>query len=48
LSALGGDALEKLNREGHLLAIYMALASLSNFRALIERKNRRLASGAAS
>jgi hypothetical protein len=48
LSELGGDALERLNRKGHLSAIYMAIASLSNFRALIERKNRRLASGAAS
>lgn len=48
LSALGGDALEKLNRKGHLFAIYMAIASLSNFRALIDRKNRRLAAGAAS
>jgi hypothetical protein len=40
LSSLGGDALERLHRAGHLQAIYMAIASLSNFRALIERKNR--------
>jgi hypothetical protein len=45
LNELGGDALEKLNRNGHLLAIYMAIASLSNLRALIDRKNRQLAAG---
>jgi hypothetical protein len=40
LASLGGDALERLHRAGHLQALYMAIASLSNFRALIERKNR--------
>ena len=40
LAALGGDALEPLNRAGHLQAIYMAIASLSNLRALIDRRNR--------
>lgn len=40
LNALGGDALERLSRAGHLQAAYMAIASLSNFRALIERQNR--------
>jgi hypothetical protein len=40
LSALTGDALERLNRAGYLQAIYMAIASMSNFRTLIERKNR--------
>ncbi len=40
LSALGGDVLERLNRAGYLQAIYMVTASMSNFRALIERKNR--------
>ena len=45
LNELGGDALEKLNRNGHLLAIYMAIAPLSNLRALIDRKNRQLAAG---
>jgi hypothetical protein len=39
LAALGGDALARLHQAGHLQAIYMALASLSQFRALIERKN---------
>jgi hypothetical protein len=40
LGALGGDALETMHRAGYLQAIYMVVASLSNFRALIERKNR--------
>ena len=40
LNSLGGLALEQLNQAGHLQAIYMVIASLSNFRALIERKNR--------
>ncbi|MDB5906959.1 MAG: Peptidase [Massilia sp.] len=40
LGALGGDALDRLHRAGYLQAIYMVVASLSNFRALIERKNR--------
>jgi len=40
LNALGGDALEALNKAGFLQPIYMAVASLSNFRALIERQNR--------
>jgi hypothetical protein len=37
---LNGAALERLNRAGHLQAIYMAIASLSHFRALIERVNK--------
>jgi len=37
---LHGAVLERLNRAGHLHAIYMAIASLSNFRALIERVNK--------
>jgi hypothetical protein len=40
LGALGGGALERMHRAGYLQAIYMVVASLSNFRALIERKNR--------
>lgn len=40
LAALDGAVLERLNRAGYLAAIYFAMASLSNFRALIERKNR--------
>jgi hypothetical protein len=42
LSALDGAQLERLNRAGHLLPVFMVIASLSNIRALIERKNRRL------
>lgn len=40
LNALSGEALEQFNRSGYLQAIYMAIASMSNLRALIERKNR--------
>lgn len=39
LAALDGAVLARMNRAGYLAAIYFALASLSNFRALIERKN---------
>lgn len=42
LAALDGGQLEALNRNGHLLPIFMVIASLSNIRALIERMNRRL------
>ena len=37
---LPGAVLESLSRAGHLQAIYMVVASLSNFRGLIERKQR--------
>jgi hypothetical protein len=40
LQALSGERLERLNRAGYLQAIYMATASLSQFRGLIDRKNR--------
>jgi hypothetical protein len=40
LHALGGDALERLSRAGHLQAAYMAIASLSQLRGLVERQNR--------
>lgn len=46
LQALPGVVLEQLAREGHLLPIYMVLASLSRFRDLIERINRRRAAAA--
>ena len=46
LASLDGAALDRLNRAGHLQAIYMALASVANFRDLIERLNRRLAPAA--
>ena len=39
LFELDGDALASLNEKGFLLPIYMALASLSNIRDLIGRKN---------
>ena len=45
LNALGGAALERLHKNGYLHAIYMQVASMSNFRALIERKNRANAAG---
>ena len=40
LKELGPDALGKLHSQGHLQAMYMVIASLSNFRDLIERASR--------
>jgi len=40
LAALPGPVLERMHRAGYLQAVYMVIASMSNFRALIERKNR--------
>ncbi|HVF94564.1 MAG TPA: SapC family protein [Sphingomonas sp.] len=40
LQDLGGAELDDLHREGHLMPIFMALASQSNLAALIARKNR--------
>lgn len=45
LAALDGTALGDLQAKGHLLPIYMALASLSRFGDLVARKNARLALG---
>ena len=45
LGALEGGALAELNAAGHLLPIYMAIASLANLARLIESKNGRLANG---
>ena len=42
LAALDAEALGALHREGHLAAIYMAVASLSQFRGLIARNQRTL------
>lgn len=42
LGELGGEALARLNQDGYLQPIYMAIASLSNIRDLIERRNARL------
>lgn len=41
LYGLKGDALESLNEAGYLQPIFMAVASLSRTRDLIERRNRR-------
>ena len=46
LAALPGDALGRLNAAGHLQPIYMAVASVAQFRSLIERRNRRDAAAA--
>jgi hypothetical protein len=40
LGALDAGGLERMHKAGYLQAIYMALASLSHFRDLIERRNR--------
>ena len=45
LAALDGDTLDELQREGHLLPIFMAVASLGNIGALVQRKNRALRDG---
>ena len=40
LAALPGPALQRLSQAGYLQAAYMAVASLSQFRALVERLHR--------
>jgi hypothetical protein len=45
LRALEPGALAELHSAGYLMPIFMALASLANLSALIERKNRRLGRG---
>lgn len=40
LRGLGAEALGQLHAAGHLEAVFMAMASVSNFRDLIERMNR--------
>lgn len=45
LQALDGAALADLHGAGHLLPIFMAVASLGKLETLIARKNRRLAHG---
>lgn len=45
LRALSGAALERLNTTGYLQAIFMIIASMSNFRALIERQQILLRAG---
>jgi hypothetical protein len=39
LAELEGEQLEMLNKRGYLEAIYMAIASMTNLPALLERKN---------
>lgn len=45
LRALDAAALAELHGEGHLMPVFMALASLANLSKLIARKNRRAAGG---
>lgn len=45
LIALSSEALGELHGNGHLMPIFMALASLSNISELVERKNRRSSNG---
>jgi hypothetical protein len=45
LRALEPGALNELHSAGYLMPIFMALASLSNLAALVERKNERLGDG---
>jgi hypothetical protein len=45
LQSLEPEAVGDLHAQGHLMPIFMALASLSNLTELIARKNRRLAHG---
>ena len=45
LHALDAAALGELHAEGHLMPLFMALASLANVSELIDRKNRRVAHG---
>jgi hypothetical protein len=47
LALLPAATLDRLHKAGYLAAIYFQIASLSNFRALIDRKNRKHASHAA-
>ena len=45
LRALSGQVLQRFSQVGYLAAIYMAIASLSQFRALIERQSRLVSAG---
>ena len=45
LAQLDGEALQMLHASGHLLPIFMAVASLSQFARLVARKNARVADG---
>lgn len=45
LQSLDEAAVGELHENGHLLPIFMAIASMSNFTALIARKNKRIGRG---
>lgn len=45
LAQLDGETLHMLQAKGHLMPIFMALASLSQFARLVARKNARVAGG---
>jgi hypothetical protein len=45
LMALEPGAIGELHREGHLLPMFMAMASLSNIAGLVDRKNRAMGLG---
>jgi hypothetical protein len=45
LISLSPSEIGELHREGHLMPMFMAMASLSNIAGLVERKNRTLADG---
>ena len=42
LNGLSSEAVCEIMSSGYLQAAYMVIASMSNFRSLIERKNRRI------
>lgn len=42
LNGLSAEVITELMASGYLQAVYMVIASMSNFRSLIERKNRRI------
>lgn len=45
MALLDGAALGELSKQGHLMPMFMALASLSRFAELVARKNARVAGG---
>lgn len=45
LRGLDASALGDLHAEGHLMPLFMAVASIGNIAALVDRKNRRIADG---
>ena len=47
LKLLGGEALEQMHQSGYLASVYMMLASLSNIKSLIDKKNEKIAASGA-